>query len=349
MTINVKTPATTGIGSLPHHNIDAALAFSFQHDIPYLPQIPIRNPWEFMIAQATEGLPGLEVQAGGTVVLDLDVWLGRSKAMNERLLAAYAAEAKPEAFEAFEPSSATSSGWQPFLWELEERGSKIAKVQIAGPLTSQWSLRLKDGSSPDKHPEIATQIFRLVLARAIAMVRRLRSGGIQPVIYFDEPGLYGLTRSNPRHTLGLQELRVHVQALKKEGALVGLHCCSNTEWKPILELGLDILSIDTALSLDPLLSAPESEQFIRSGGRFSLGVIPTSKEGAGAPDVHSLFSALMDTFQRRWSGKTDLAKKAIGDAFLTPACGLAFQSAAEAEMILAALQEFRALCRGKGA
>ncbi len=55
---------TTGIGSLPHHNIDAALAFSFQATIPFLPQIPIRNPWEYMIAQALEGVPGLEVETG---------------------------------------------------------------------------------------------------------------------------------------------------------------------------------------------------------------------------------------------------------------------------------------------
>ena len=33
---------------------DAALAFSFSMDVPFLPQIPIRNPWEYMIAQALE-------------------------------------------------------------------------------------------------------------------------------------------------------------------------------------------------------------------------------------------------------------------------------------------------------
>ena len=50
---------TTGIGSLPHHNIDTALEYSFQFGLPFLPQIPIRSPWELMITQALEGLPGL--------------------------------------------------------------------------------------------------------------------------------------------------------------------------------------------------------------------------------------------------------------------------------------------------
>src|SRR4051794_21067651 len=61
---------TTGIGSLPHHNVDAALAYSLRFGIPFLPQIPMRNAWEFMIAQALEDLPGLRVDDDGTATLD---------------------------------------------------------------------------------------------------------------------------------------------------------------------------------------------------------------------------------------------------------------------------------------
>src|SRR5690242_12697554 len=71
---------TTGIGSLPHHNVDAALEHSFRMGVPFLPQIPIRNPWEFMIAQALEGLPGLQVEKDGSVSLDAAVWAGRARA-----------------------------------------------------------------------------------------------------------------------------------------------------------------------------------------------------------------------------------------------------------------------------
>src|SRR4051812_41571970 len=90
-------PGTTAIGSLPHHNIDAALEFSFQTDIPFLPQIPIRNPWEFMIAQALEGMPGLAIDEDGTCRLDLDVWTGRCHAFNERLLTAFSQASHPDA------------------------------------------------------------------------------------------------------------------------------------------------------------------------------------------------------------------------------------------------------------
>ena len=72
MTIgNEQLPQTTAIGSLPHHNADAALEYSFRHGIPFLPQMPVRNPWEYMIPQALEGLPGLEVSREGASYLVL--------------------------------------------------------------------------------------------------------------------------------------------------------------------------------------------------------------------------------------------------------------------------------------
>src|SRR3954463_3694303 len=101
-------PSTTCIGSLPHHNVDAALEYSFRLGIPFLPQIPIRNPWEYMIAQALEGLPGLQVERDGEVKLNFDVWKDRSAAFQKRLDEALANRAN-DAFETYEPSAASSS------------------------------------------------------------------------------------------------------------------------------------------------------------------------------------------------------------------------------------------------
>jgi hypothetical protein len=339
--------ATTGIGSLPHHNIDAALEFSFRHGIPFLPQIPMRNPWEYMIAQALEGIPGLEAESDGGVLLDLDVWHGRSRAFQARLDAAFAPGAGPDAFAGFEPSAAASSGWQPFLWELEERGVKLAKIQLAGPLTSQWALRLKDGSPADRHPELGTQIFRLVLARALAMCRRLQSGGIQPLFYLDEPGLYGFSAANPRHGMALQELRILIQALRKEGVWVGLHCCSDTDWNAVFGLGLGIVSLDAGHSLTKLLDHRAAlDRFLADGGRMSLGVIPTGRalERPEPREHEAVFALLVETFRRHWPDRPDLVRGALGRAIYTPACGLALHSPGDCETILESLQGFRAAC-----
>ena len=339
-----KSPAMlcTGIGSLPHHNSDAALAFAFKTDIPFLPQIPIRNPWEYMIAQSLEGLPGLEVEKDGSVCLNLDVWMGRTHALNEKLLNAFSAQ---RGFEAFEPSPASSSNWQPFLWELEEKGTKWAKIQLAGPLTCEWVMRLKDGKTTEKHPEISTQIFRLVLARAMAMCQRLRALGIQPILFLDEPGLYAFSPSNPRHLLALRELKLMIQTLRKEGVLVGLHCCSNTHWTSVLDLEPSFLSLDTKLSLEPLLvELPAVEKFVHNGGRLSLGVIPTALSSDQIRDLDggSLFESLMMSFRKC---PPSFVGKILKEALYTPACGLALQTPSDAERILELLIDFTKFCK----
>lgn len=330
-----KKAWTTGIGSLPHHNVDAALEYSFKMTLPFLPQIPIRNPWEFMIPQALEGLPGLQVEEDGMVTLHVNIWESQSHILDQRLKDAFSNRIS---FESFEPSAATSSCWQPFLWELQERGYQTAKIQTAGPLTCQWALKLKNGSSPDQYPELCTQIFQLILARSLAMTKRMLSCGIQPVLYLDEPGLYALSLHQPKHVLALQELKLMIQTLRKEGALVGLHCCSNAEWDVVFDLGLDILSIDTALSLDHALVPKNGEgmlRFVKQGGILSLGVIPTGRSSI----LHSLNpnkikSQLQETFDHSWENQTQLIQKILAHAIYTPACGLALQSTTDVELIL---------------
>jgi hypothetical protein len=336
--------ATTGIGSLPHHNVDAALEFSFKMGIPFLPQIPIRNPWEYMIAQALEGLPGLQADRDGSVTLNTDIWLSRASDFNSKLENAFLPGGAH--LENFEPSSAISSSWQPFVWELQERGTKLAKIQIAGPMTSQWVLNLRDSegkavpsqSFNEANPELSSQIFRLVLARALAMSQRLKQSGIQPLLFLDEPGLYSLTPSNPRHVMAIQELKLLVQALRKEGVLVGIHCCSNTHWETVLSLPIHYLSLDVALSLPSLLAKPEMlRSFLTAGGRLSLGVIPTGRSNPAEPGTPE---ALRAALAQAWGDEPSLIEKTLHEAIYTPACGLALQSTAEAERILESLTQF---------
>jgi hypothetical protein len=335
---------TTGIGSLPHHNVDAALEFSFRMDIPFLPQIPIRNPWEYMIAQALEGLPGLEATSDGNVSLNVSIWESRTESFRQQLEEAF----RLSAFDPFEPRPSVSSSWQAFLFELEERNIRRAKVQIVGPMTAQWALGIKGGGAPDDVPGLTTQIYRLVLARAIATVRRMKAHGIEPIIYLDEPGLYGLSIENPRHLLGFSELKLMIQTLRHEGAEVGLHCCSNTNWDLILELGqsgLGILSIDVNLSLESLLEgsrAARVQDFLRNGGRLSLGVIPTTRASAlRSLRAEVLFAELTRTLTQAWPNSPETVRLALSSAIYTPACGLAFHSVDDAEVILDTLSEFQ--------
>ncbi|MBY0369168.1 hypothetical protein K2X33_00680 [bacterium] len=331
---------TTGIGSLPHHNIDSALEYAFRYDIPFLPQIPMRNPWEYSIPQALEGLPGVRVEKDGTALIDPGVWVGRARAFEEKLSWAFDHASTPDAFIAYEPSAATSSSWQPFLWELQESGRQFAKIQIVGPLTAQWTLRSTEGKNLED-PGLSSSIFRLILARSLAMARRLKSLGVSPLLFIDEPALFVFSPTNPLHVSAMGELKLLIQALQKEEVAVGIHCCSNTQWDRVLETGIDFLSLDTQLSLPHLLQfAPAVTSFVGRGGRFALGVVPTSGQiPLGAFDGQGLRTSVAQTLHQALG--EGVASQLLESALWTPACGLALHSPKDAETVLSLLSSKR--------
>jgi len=339
-------PLTTGVGSLPQVSVDTSLQYAFRMSVPFLPQIPIKNPDEFMIPQAIAGLPGLHSPGKGEIALDFDQWKENFQKLQEQLETAFQNATSKKAFDPFQPTDESYQCWRPFLWELADRKTKLAKIQLAGPLTSQWALRLTDGTPADRFPEIGMQIFRLVLARAIAMTRAVKETGATPLFFVDEPGFYCFSKQSPRHLIGLQELKIFIQSLQKEEALVGLHCCSNTDWKTILSTGIDVLSIDTELSLNLLLkNTNEVRNYVTEGGRFSFGVIPTAR---GAADLEAFDVDLaFEKFQTDWFDngfQAEELKNILKKSFLTPACGLALHRVEDTEIIMGYQHEFARLC-----
>ena len=180
---------------------------------------------------------------------------------------------------------------------------------------------------------------KLVLARAMAMVRALRETGAHPVLFLDEPGLYAFDKKDPQHLIALQELRIVLLALRKEGATVGIHCCSNTDWSSLLQLELDVLSIDAKLSLGSLLSHRAAfAAFVDAGRRLSLGIIPTNLDASY--QVSELVNAVLHTFEQHDVGP-ERVQRVLASALLTPACGLALRTVSDAERTFADLEEAR--------
>ncbi len=331
--------ATTGIGSLPHTQLEMGLQMALQMDVPYLPQLPAGNPSELMIAAALDGLPGLSCDEAGTCTVDLAEWEARRAPFGASIEAAL----ESGNLSAFEPSPRACRAWKPFIWEVANRKLAFAKVQIAGPATVQWVTKTSDGLPASEFAALDQQIFRLLLAKGMAMVKAIRQAAATPILYLDEPGLYALDRRNPRHLVTLQELRVLALALQREGGLVGLHCCSNTDWAAILDLGLDLISLDVRLSLDALLDEREPlKRYLASGAGLSLGIIPTDLRSSFAVEelVDAVEVSLDATLGPR--GFRELAARMV----LTPACGLALRSVMDAERIFGELRRAqRALAR----
>lgn len=329
----MKTPAplaTTSIGSLPHTQLELAVQLALRCDVPAAPQLPSCDRGELMIPQALEGLPGASWDETGVAVIDEAAWRAGAEVFGAKLSKALEGDVEP-----FLPSPTSWRALRPFLWEVEERKLPFAKVQLAGPLTVRWTARLSDGRPVAAIAQLEQQLFQLVFVRALALARAVKERHSRPVVFLDEPALYAWDRRKPLHVVQLQELRMLVLALQKEGALVGLHSCSNTDWAAILDLGIDWLSVDAGLSLASVIATGASfDRFLARGGRLVIGVLPTNStiEYVVAERVAATLAVLGPR-----------AKEILRQSLLAPACGLAMRTVHEADRLHEDLQQARRL------
>jgi hypothetical protein len=331
--------STTAIGSLPHTQLELALQQAFAVDVPAMPQLPGTNPAELMVPQALEGLPGLTYDAQGECVVDRVEWQRGARSLGARLERAL----RGKELSYFEPNALSCRAWRPFLWDVAEKQKPWAKAQLCGPMTLRLVIKLKDGAPLSDAPELEQQVLQLTLARATAMARALKETGTQPLFFLDEPGLYAFDKRNPAHLVALQGLKIVILALKKEGARVGVHCCSNTDWASILGLGFDLVSLDARLSLGAILSQRGAvEAFFQGGGRLVLGAIPTNLQADY--DVEALVAGLKQTVDAHL-GDTPTARVVLTESLLSPACGLALRSVFDAERVFVDLRRVQQLMR----
>ena len=340
--------ATTEIGSLPYTQLELAVQQAFLVDIPFLPQLPLRDPAEYMVPQALDGMHGLRFDKDGNAALDLAEW--RKGWLDARLEKAID---KGEGLASFEPRPAACAAWRPFVWEVEHRKAPFAKAHLAGPTTLRWALRSTEGAflaELTDGAEIEAQILRLVLAKALAMARRLREAGATPVIFLDEPGLVAFDKKSGRHLVALQELRVLILALQREGAHVGVHCCGNTDWASVLALPWDLVSLDARLSLSKVIETGEPfAKFVAAGGSLALGIVPTNVDPETSEARREDLSAVVDRLVASVPPQLESAAPGLlARSLLTPACGLALRTVQDAEAIVDRLRKAQRDLRRRG-
>lgn len=332
---------TTGIGSLPFVDVARALDAAFEVDLPYVPQLPLRDPREFMLGQALEGLPGLVVDDQGGVVLDEPTWAAGAAAYGARLEAALAALERvppdapvPADAAAFLPSADAQACFAPFVARVAAGGVPRVKAQLAGPMTLEWTLRTPEGARPPL--EARTQLLRTVLVRARVMIQALRAAGAEVTFFLDEPGLYVYARTRPEHVAMLEGLRVVVSALRRAGARVGLHCCSDADWGTFLDLGFDVLAFDVGLSLRSIVKAGDAlVRHAQGGGRLALGLVPTTGRDARVDPralVDGLFAGVR-AIEHHFPARAAALQHVLARGWITPACGLAFLDEADAARV----------------
>jgi hypothetical protein len=312
----------TAIGSFPHADPEIAcdLVLSTIPEIPIWPQLPNTDFREQMEIQYSEGLPCVIIDeikqrmyfdTSGDVTNELEKFY--ENVLNENL-------------EYFKISREFSRGiyqMEKKLSEADRSSIKYFKSQITGPVT--FGLATVD---ENKRAIYYNEIFRDVIVKGITMkarwlLNKFKSFGHDQICFVDEPILTGFGSST---YVGLHRndiiacLNEVVEALHKEDALVGTHCCGNTDWSIIMDAGVDIVNFDAYEYGDTIgYYANETKAFLNKGGVLAWGIVPTSEK-----ILHETPESLVRKLEQNIN---NLAGKGIDKnliwekCLLTPGCG----------------------------
>jgi methionine synthase II (cobalamin-independent) len=170
------------------------------------------------------------------------------------------------------------------------------------------------------------------IGRHVATVRE-QVPAADVVLILDEPTLGVVDWGAP----GGDAARKALQAVMERSPVpAGVHCCGDADWGPVSKLAPAFLSADVA-TLGPrfVASAPDVAREVSSGTRIIWGAVPA--DHPPLPSVDTLVARV-----RRAEGVLVLAGadvRALDEAWLSPACGLAGLTAESAERVAARLDE----------
>ncbi len=351
MTNNGLFPGmATGIGSLPHTDMEAALELVFDHlpDAPHWPQLQSLRYTEKMEVQPVEGLPGVKhLPDKKTVYVDTNEGENDLSAFYEK---AIAAEASGEGLSDFAMSPDYAQGFHAFVDRLKKEARKfpLVKAQIIAPFSFGYSINDQDGKPLLFNSAWADALMKLLSLKSIWQIKLLSEYADKVLFFLDEPMLsaYGstamLTVSKEEVVTRLNQV---IDPLRATGAIIGMHCCGNTDWGLVMQSNLDMINFDAYNFGETLaIYANDVQGFLERGGWFAVGIIPTSEDidNEEKPSLQEKLDSWTERMKKEGVDESLLRRKIV----ITPACGLGTLNIIQAEKTYRILKELQKSYRG---
>jgi len=296
------------MGVLPHTDPESALELVKTLDIPFWPQLPKLDLVEDMYVQASEGFPGIKVnREKNDLEFDLDGFAQE--------LEYYVAHWEDPEY--YRISPAYSKVFDRFLNE-DWTGYSAIRGQSIGPVS--FGLKVTDTRrTPLIYNDEARQVLFDFLAKKITVQQQtLVKKNPNAFVWVDEPGLELVFMAFTAYTSekAVGDYRRFLQAIPRPW---GVHLCGNPDWSFLLNLDLDILSLDV-LSRGHIFTRyrDELKRFLDRGGIISWGITPTETPEFNGADV----TTMVNTLEELWNDldRHGIAKEQVlAQAWLAPA------------------------------
>jgi methionine synthase II (cobalamin-independent) len=277
-----------GIGSLPHKDPFKAseIILNYFPDSPYWPQLPSRDFREGMLAQFTQGMPGIAMD-GERVYFHspfnpASEWEKFYEASSEGRL------------EDLTIGREYAPGFYAFLELLRARKPLLVKGQITGPITFGLGVSNEKKIPILYDPNLKEMFLKITASKARWQERLLSEVApeAQTVIFFDEPLLsgYGSISMN----LGKEEIIECLnRAISTLKGLSGIHICGATDWSVIMETRIKVIHFDAYRFFPNMLAyASELKRFLLNGGILAWGIVPSEEEFLQQETTSSLLKSL---------------------------------------------------------
>ncbi len=268
----------TGIGSLPFVDPKESCRIVLENfpEIPFWPQLPKRSYLENMYVQFSEGLPGVVVdEKNRSIHVETQKAANEVELVYERYLA--------QDLDSFGISEDRALGLYEFLDTAKDKGisSKFIKGQITGPVSFALSVTDQNRRAIIYDADLFESATKILSMKALWQIEKLKKVNPNVIIFVDEPYLVSIGSSyiNVDVAKAAEKLDETIDAIKRTGALCGIHCCGNTDWAFILSRPIDILSFDAYNFIRQFFLYVENlKKFLGNGGTIAWGIVPTSNE-----------------------------------------------------------------------
>jgi hypothetical protein len=99
----------------------------------------------------------------------------------------------------------------------------------------------------------------------------------------------------------------------------GVHLCGNPDWDFLLNLDLDVLSLDVYTNAEVFASyAPSIKRFLDRGGVIVWGIVPTGFEAFAQEEIPSLIQRLETIWKILWAKGID-REQMLAQSMISPA------------------------------
>lgn len=290
---------TTAMAVMPHTDVERALDVAMSLDIPFWPQLPNYNYYEDMYVQAAEHFPGILLDIENrSLRFSLDKFI-------EEIEEAMSHFDEPEYFDV---SDTYSVVYRSFL-KQDFSDRPAIRGQLEGPISFGFNILDQDERPILFDDNVRPFMFEFMAKRINVQLDRLTALNENAFMFVDEPGLQFLfsAMSGYDNMKAKADLDLFFSLVNRPR---GIHLCGNPDWDFLLNLDMDIVSMDLYTNAEIFASyASAIRRFLDRGGVIVWGIVPTGFESFEKESVTSLI--------RQLEGVWDvLDKKGIDRQFL---------------------------------